>query len=107
MRQYSRRQRRRVTNLQFTGAESNFAGGFYSFIRALQDRPRFTPESTTSLRKSDGFGAPFQQEKTKLSLKVADLPAQRRLGQVQFCRRAGNILFLGNRDEIAKVAQFH
>jgi len=44
---------------------------------------------------------------SEFALKRADLLAERWLGDVQACRRAMKVQLLGDREEVAEVAQLH
>ncbi len=50
---------------------------------------------------------PVDQAQPELVLEPADLLRQRRLGDVLTRRRAREVTFLGQRDEVAELAQFH
>jgi hypothetical protein len=48
-----------------------------------------------------------EERRADVALEVADLPAQRRLGDVQARRRAAEVQLLGDGDEVAQVAELH
>ena len=52
-------------------------------------------------------GVAFQQTHFKFVFQRFDLPAQRRLGQVQALGGAPEIQLLGHRHKITQVSQFH
>ena len=52
-------------------------------------------------------GTPDEQGDAEFRFQGADLLAERRLLHVEPPRRAGDVPFLGNRDEIAEMAQVH
>src|SRR4051794_40252281 len=59
-------------------------------------------------RELDAAGAAHQQFDPDLQLQIADLPAQRRLRRVQPpLGGVGQAALLGDRNEIAKVAELH
>ena len=64
------------------------------------------------IEESPGLGQPqrsatFEQDHAQLILQLLDLPAQRRLGDVQAFGRAGEVEGLPQHLEIAQVTQFH
>jgi hypothetical protein len=68
---------------------------------------RFGQEQATSLSQPHGFGAAFQEQEAEFLLQIADLPAQRGLRNVKLQRRARDVFFFRNADEVTDVAQFH
>ena len=87
----------------------HFSGKLGSFPRILSEQRRagFIEENFPRLGEPHGFCAMVEQRHAQLILQVADLPAQRRLRDVQPRRRARDVLFFGDSDEISQVAKFH
>src|ERR1051325_97397 len=107
-RQNPRRERRRITDVQFAFRTSrNGLSRLYSFVSSLQNGASFLQKRAASLGETHRFRAPFQQQKSKLIFKVANLPANRWLRNMQFRSRARNILSFCDCNEVAKMAQFH
>jgi hypothetical protein len=52
------------------------------------------------------FGA-VEKREAQFFFKVADLLAERWLGDIQSFRRPAKILLLGDRDKVAKMSEFH
>jgi hypothetical protein len=67
----------------------------------------FVEEHLARLPEPDGFCAVLEQRDAKFILKIANLPAQGRLRNVQSRRRARHVLLLGDGYEITQVAEFH
>ena len=80
---------------------------FDGLVGAFQDVPRFGQEYAARLGEAHGLGGSLEKGKAELVLEVANLPAQRRLRDVQFQRGARDVLLFRGGDEIAEVAQFH
>ena len=76
------------------------------------DRPRGHVDGTTRLDekcptgggKVHAAGSALEHRGAELVLQITDLLRKRRLGDTQMCRGSQETPFLGNCDEIAKVA---
>ncbi len=75
----------------------------------LQQRhPRVIEKHAPRCGQFDAAGTAVQKLDPKLPFEIVNLPAQRRLRRMQpLLRRNGQAAFLGNRDEVSKVAQLH
>ena len=86
-----------------------------SIRRAVATAPSSSPSSARASRRNaspagrelDAPARPDQQREPELVLERADLLAQRRLGDVQALGGAAEVQLLRDRDEVAKLAQFH
>ena len=65
------------------------------------------PGAVPRVGEADGFSSPLEELHAQFVFEVADLPAQRRLRDMQPFGGARDILFLSGGDEIAQMAKFH
>ena len=78
-----------------------------SFIRTLENRPRFGEENFPGFREPHRARISFEQLHTEFILEVPDLPAQSGLRDTQLRRRLGEVQVLGNGYEVTEVPEFH
>ena len=76
-------------------------------LGSAQDLPRLLQENATRLGQLHVPTRAVQQCHIHLLLELADLQAQRRLGDVQALGRPREVEFLGDGDEVAEVARVH
>ncbi len=76
-------------------------------LGSAQDLPRLRQENATRLGQLHVPARPVQQRHIHLLLELADLQAQRRLGDVQALGRPREVEFLGDGDEVPEVAKVH
>ena len=69
--------------------------------------PRLMEEDFACWREPNFLRTAFKEHNPELILKVADLSAERRLRHIQARRRSGDVEFLGDGHEVAKMASFH
>src|SRR6266576_2270055 len=74
---------------------------------SLQDGPSLVKKNPARFSEPHGFGAMVEERNAELILEVANLPAQRRLRNVQPRGSPSHILFLGDGHEVTKVSEFH
>lgn len=77
-----------------------FPGGVESGMGARE-------QGSTGIGEQHAFGGAFQQRRAKFSLEVLDRGGDRGLDDVQPCGGTGEVRFLGDRDEVLELAQFH
>ena len=107
-RQQLHRQRRRIADADLPAfTVGNRLGAAHRLLQACQHRPRLAQQLPARLGQTQRPGAVLKQCQPKVRLQVADLPAQRRLGHAKACRRTGDILLLGDSNEVAQVSEFH
>jgi hypothetical protein len=73
----------------------------------LEDRPRLGEQRLSRLGQFDPSWLAAEQLHLKLGFERPDLLAQRRLLDTQSRRRTRYMALLGDRDEVAEMAQFH
>ncbi len=83
------------------------ADGLHGFFSAKEDGTSFVEKDFARLGQREGFGGAAKEGNTEFVLKVADLAAEGRLGKVESRGGTGDVLFFGNDDEVAEVAEFH
>ena len=66
--------------------------------------PRLMEEDFACWREPNFLRTAFKEHNPELILKVADLSAERRLRHIQARRRSGDVEFLGDGHEVAKMA---
>ena len=72
-----------------------------------EDQPRVGEEALAGGQQGDTSRRALEQRGPELVLEVADLPGQRRLGDVELARGATDVLRLGHGDEIVDLRQAH
>ncbi len=85
----------------------NLAHHDAQLIHPRQNMHGMFVEQPSGLGQPQGPGVAVEQLDADLVLELADLAAQRRLGDVEDLGRAGEVPLIGDGDEVAKVAQFH
>ncbi len=83
------------------------AGGVDRMIDLLQNGLRLGKQHLAGLGQFNPARLALKQLRAKLGFERADLLTERRLLDAQALRRAGDMPLLGNRDEVARMAQFH
>jgi hypothetical protein len=83
------------------------AGGPGRPVHMGEDLPDLGQEHRPGRGQSDGVGAAVQQPDPQLTLQPLNLLTQRRLHDVLAGRRTAEVQFLGQRHEVAKLAQLH
>jgi len=73
-------------------------------VDVLQDASRVAQEQFPRRAQSNATRQSVEQEKSDLLLQILDLPRQRRLRDMQPRRRATEVLFLSDPDEIAQMS---
>ena len=81
--------------------------GAHATLGLREREPRLGEKGVAGGRELDAACMAFEERRADLALQVADLPAQRRLRDVESPRRAAEVQLLGDRDEVAKVAELH
>jgi hypothetical protein len=74
---------------------------------AFQQIPGALVHALTRGREGDPRSVAQEQGTTQFTFQIPDLPAQRRLAEMQPLGRPGEIQVIGNGQKIAQVAQFH
>ena len=69
--------------------------------------PRFLEEHPPDGSKAHFLGTALKQYHAEFILQIADLPAKRRLGNIEAHRRLRDVQLLGDGNEVTKMAQFH
>jgi hypothetical protein len=83
------------------------AAGGSCHVRCRESDPRAFEEELAGLREADPTGMTLQQPDAELALERADLLREAGLGNPQPLGGAGEASLFGDRDEVAKVTQFH
>jgi hypothetical protein len=93
--------------LRFAFRVSHAAHGGLHLVDALEHLHGLFVEEPAVLREVGRAGAALDQRHAQLLLQLLDLPAQRRLCDVQALRGAGEAPFARHRDEVPEVPQLH
>src|SRR5690606_31767713 len=75
--------------------------------RLLQDAAGALEHGSAGIREADAAAMPVEQRDAELRLELSDLVGQRRLGDPQLGRGAGEAAQLGYPHEIAQLLQVH
>ena len=70
----------------------------------IESTPGLDEECPTGGGQAYTSGSAFEHGGAELVLQITDLLGKRRLGDTQACRRGQETAFLGDSDEIAKMA---
>jgi hypothetical protein len=76
-------------------------------LRLGQREPRLAEKGASGVGELDAPLVAREEGGAELALEIADLPAERRLGDVQSRGRVTEVQLLGDGDEVAEVAQLH
>jgi hypothetical protein len=82
------------------GAAADRFDGASGFFGAIKNGAGFVEENAAGFGEADGFGAAFEERDAEFVFQVADLAGERRLGNVEALRGAGDVFFFSNGDEI-------
>src|ERR1700733_3575299 len=97
MRKQLNRKRGRVADVDFTAASAGYGlDRLHGLLRALQHRPRFDEENLPGVGEPDGFRLMLEERNAEFAFEVADLPAERRLRNVEARGGARDVLFFGD-----------
>ena len=77
------------------------------FVQALQHRARVRQERLAGLGQRHVALHAVEQRRAELGLQLADLLADRRLGDVQLLGRAGEVQMAAHRLEVGELMDFH
>lgn len=72
-----------------------------------EDRPGVSEEARAGGREADAARGPLEQARAELVLELADLAADRRLGDVEPPSRATDVLLLGDGHEVGDLREAH
>ena len=64
-------------------------------------------EALAGGEEADAAGCPLEEAGAELVLEAADLPAEGRLRDVEAASGAGDVLLLGDGDEVAELGEAH
>ena len=108
LRQYLHGERRRIADVDLcVAATRKRTYRLYRIVSPIEDGAHLAVENPAGIRETDSLGAALKKPDAEFILQIANLPAQRRLRHVELLSRPGDILRLGDGDEIAKMTKLH
>ena len=89
------------------GAVARVLRGHPSDLGLLQHPTCFVQQGGAGIGEGDAPLGAVEETHAQLLLELADLLADRRLGDVQALRRAAEVQFLSDGDEVPEMPKFH
>ena len=79
----------------------------HGVLGALQHGPGFLQKNLARIRQPDRLGSPLQESEAEFVLEVANLPADRGLGDMELRRGARDVFLVGYGHEVSEMSEFH